>query len=185
MKNLAVTGYKPMELNIFNNSDKRIEFIKEAIKRRLIPLIEEGIEWILISGQAGVELWTGQIVLDLKEEYDVKLGVIPPFMNQEQRWKEDQQQLYQSVVSQADFFRPLVEKEYEGPYQFKQKDRWLIAKSDACLVLYDEENKGTPIFFLQEVEKSQKKDLPVYYITSFDLEETVREIQESSSGFME
>lgn len=59
MKILTVTGYKPMELNIFKEGDPRIAFIKAAIEKRLIYFIEEGLEWVLISGQMGVELWTG------------------------------------------------------------------------------------------------------------------------------
>ncbi|QHS22549.1 DUF1273 domain-containing protein [Virgibacillus sp. MSP4-1] len=183
MKNLMITGYKSNELNIFNRNDKRIFFIKEAIRKRIIPLIEnEGIEWVLISGQSGTELWAGEVVLELKEHYDIKLAVIPPFLNQEQVWKEEQQSLYQTVVGQADFYQSLVKKEYEGPYQFKRKDRWFLEKSDACLLLYDEEQEGSPKFFLREAEK-QDSHLPIFFIQSFDLEETVREIQENASDF--
>lgn len=177
-----ITGYKPMELNIFNMNDKRIFFIKETIKKRLIPLIEEGIEWILISGQSGVELWAGEVVLELKTQYDIKLAVITPFLNQEHVWKEDQQTLYQSIIGQADFFQSLVQKEYEGPYQFRMKDRWFLEKSDACLMLYDQEQEGSPLYFLREAE-NRKGDFPIFFIQSYDLEETVREIQEDLSDF--
>lgn len=53
MKILAVTGYKSMELGIFKEDDERIKFIKAAIQKRLIGFIEEGLEWVLISGQMG------------------------------------------------------------------------------------------------------------------------------------
>src|SRR5690625_5642377 len=85
MKILTVTGCKHMELSIFSEEDPRIEFIKKAIEKRLISFIEEGLEWVLISGQMGVEMWTAEVVLDLKETYDIQVGVIPPFENQESR----------------------------------------------------------------------------------------------------
>ncbi len=53
-KILTVAGYKPMELNIFKPDDERITYIKAAIRKRLLAFIEEGLEWVLISGQTGI-----------------------------------------------------------------------------------------------------------------------------------
>lgn len=39
------------------------------IKKKLIDLIEDGLEWVLISGQLGVELWAAEVVIDLKNQY--------------------------------------------------------------------------------------------------------------------
>ena len=36
---------------------------------------------VLIQGQLGIELWTAEVVIDLRVEYpDLKLGIITPFM---------------------------------------------------------------------------------------------------------
>ncbi|WP_345739423.1 SLOG family protein [Virgibacillus salarius] len=139
MKILAVTGYKPMEINIFKEDDPRITYIKAAIVKRIVPLIEEGLEWILLSGQMGVEIWTAEIVLDLQEDYDIKLGIFPPFENQETRWPESLQEKYQALVATADFYKPIYQGDYKGSFQFKAKNMWLADKSDACLILMDEE----------------------------------------------
>ncbi|MYL61040.1 DUF1273 family protein, partial [Virgibacillus halodenitrificans] len=71
MNIVTVTGYKPMELSIFKENDSRIDFIKAAIEKRLIGFIEEGLQWVIISGQMGVELWTAEVVMDLKEKYNI------------------------------------------------------------------------------------------------------------------
>ncbi|MDL4840845.1 DUF1273 domain-containing protein [Aquibacillus rhizosphaerae] len=178
MKVLTVTGYKPIEMSIFKPNDKKIVYIKEAIKKRLVSFIEEGLEWVLLSGQMGVELWTGEVILDLKEEYDIKIGIIPPFLNQESRWPEHYQATFEEMVLQADFHQPLYQDEYKGPFQFKARDRWLIEKSEACLVLLDEEYPGSTRFFLEEAKKfNEKKGYPIYTITPLDLEDTVQELQ--------
>ena len=98
MKILTVSGYKPMELNIFKEDDPRITFIKAAIEKRLIGFIEEGLEWVLISGQMGVELWTADLVLELKEMYDINIGVFPPFENQDNRWPDSIKEKYQELI---------------------------------------------------------------------------------------
>lgn len=177
MKILAVTGYKPHEIGLFKVDDPNIDYVKETIKRRLIPLIEEGLEWVLISGSMGVEIWTGEVILDLKETYNVKLGIFPPFLNQENRWPEPQQEQYRMLIECADFFKPLYNKEYEGPYQFQSRDQWMLEKSDACLILYDEDTGGSPAYFLDKAKQYQdKKDYSIYFITPFDIDETVREM---------
>lgn len=175
MKILTVTGCKPMELTIFSEDDPRIAFIKKALEKRLIGFIEEGLEWVLISGQMGVEMWTAEVVLDLKEMYDINIGVIPPFENQEGRWPEPLQHKYQELMFTADFFQPIYNGNYKGPYQFRARDMWLIEKSDACLLLMDEENPGSPGYFYETAKAVN--DYPVYMITPFDLEEVVEEMR--------
>ncbi|MCY8586820.1 SLOG family protein, partial [Bacillus haynesii] len=86
MKVLAVTGYKPFELGIFKQDDKALFYIKKALENRMIDLLEEGLEWILISGQLGTELWAAEVAFSLQEEYpDLKVAVITPFLEQEKK----------------------------------------------------------------------------------------------------
>lgn len=177
MKVLTVTGYKPMEMNIFQESDQRIPFIKEAIKKRLIPFIEEGVEWIIVSGQMGVELWAAEVVLQLQETYPIKLGIIPPFRNQEARWPEALKIKYQELLIACDFTKPLYEDDYKGPYQFRAKNKWFVSKSDGCLILMDDEYLGSNRFFYKEAERlARTGDYAMYFITPFDLEDIVREM---------
>ncbi|QDP40420.1 SLOG family protein [Radiobacillus deserti] len=176
MKIVTVTGYKPFELNIYKANDPRIKIIKETLRKRLIALVEDGLEWVLVSGQMGVELWTCQVIMDLQATYDIKIGVIPPFENQESRWPESYQMEYEEISMQADFFQPLYQSEYKGPFQFKARDKWLIEKSDGCLVLTDEEFPGSTKYFIEEAKKAEKF-YPIHEITPFDLDETVQDLQ--------
>ncbi|HLS08769.1 DUF1273 domain-containing protein [Lentibacillus sp.] len=176
MSVMTVTGYKPMEINIFKHDDERISIIKAAIEKRLIGFIEEGLEWVLISGKMGVELWAGEVVLELRDRYGLKLAVIPPFENQEERWPEPIQQVYQEMTAAADFFRPLYKGGYNGPYQYQASNKWLIDKSDGCLFLLDEEFPGSNRYFYDEA-KQAAGDYPIYLITPADLEDMVEEIR--------
>lgn len=175
MKIITVTGCKPMELTIFSEEDSRIEFIKKAIEKRLITLIEEGLEWVLVSGQMGVEMWTAEVVLDLKEEYDIKIGIIPPFEKQETRWPEPLQMKYQELLFTVDFSQPIYKGGYKGPFQFKARDQWMIEKSDASLLLMDEDNPESVRYFHEAATAAD--DYPVYLITPSDIDDVVEEIR--------
>ncbi|MEC5425701.1 DUF1273 domain-containing protein [Virgibacillus sp. C22-A2] len=176
MKIITVTGYKPMEIGIFKENDPKINFIKAAIEKRLIGFIEEGLEWVIVSGQMGVELWTAEIVLDLKDMYDINIGIFPPFENQESRWPESLQEKYQELISVVDFYKPIYQGDYKGAFQFKAKNMWMADKSDGCLLLMDDEFPGSNRFF-HEAAKAVEGDYPMYVITPTDLDDVVEEMK--------
>lgn len=180
-KVLAVTGYKSYELNINKESDQKIQYIKEALKKQLIAFVENGGEWVLCSGQIGVELWAAEVVQELKEEHTIKYAIIPPFDQQDKRWSESDQHAYRRIIEDADFFELLYQGEYKAPYQFKAKNKWLLEKSDASLILVDEEYPGSVQYYLAEAKKVEANNpYSIYYITPFDLEDIVREWNENS-----
>ncbi len=42
--------------------------------------MDEGLEWVLIQGQMGIELWTAEVVIELQRTYDsLKFAVITLF----------------------------------------------------------------------------------------------------------
>ncbi|WP_188205985.1 SLOG family protein [Alkalibacillus aidingensis] len=180
IKSIAITGYKPHELNIFKEKDTKIDVIKEALKKKLLPLLEDGLEWVVISGQPGVETWAFDVIQSLKENYSVKIAVIPPFSNQEKVWKEDKQLRYQQLLNGADFSKPLSEKEYVSPKQYQTKNRWMVEKTDGCLILFEEEHGGSPKFFYQTALTYQDHHLyEIIVLDAFELDEVARDLQES------
>ncbi|MDX8046163.1 SLOG family protein [Gracilibacillus sp. S3-1-1] len=178
---ITVTGNKPSELTIRNEKDPRIKYIKVALRGRLVSLIDDGLEWVIMSGQMGIELWAAQVILELKEEYPIKLGIFPPFLEYESRWPDIYQESFLQVIEQADFYQPLYNEPYKAPYQFINRDKWLIDKTEGCLMLVDEEYPGSAGYLLDKMKKkADQEDYPIVYITPNDLEEVVREEQENN-----
>src|SRR5699024_10326497 len=172
---LTLTRYIPKEINIFSENDERIKIIKYALKKRLIQQIEEGVSWIITSGQMGVELWTAEVVLELKESYDVNLGVFPPFENFTSRWPEHLREKHTEISFLADHFHPLYKGDYKGPFQFKARDQWFLEKSDQSLILMDEEYPGSTKFYYDTIK--DEKNHAILFITPFELEEVVEEMR--------
>ncbi|SEN44425.1 Uncharacterized SPBc2 prophage-derived protein YoqJ [Amphibacillus marinus] len=175
-KVISVTGYKSYEMNINATNDERIKFIKLAIKRKLLQFIEQGGEWLLCSGQLGVELWSCQVARELAKDYPIQTAVIAPFENQDKLWNEADQQAYQTCIEQADFYTSLYKGDYKSPQQFTAKNKWLIEKSDCSMLLVDDMYPGSVRYYLDEVTSYQEsQNHPVYFITPLDLEDIVRE----------
>nr|WP_263325952.1 DUF1273 domain-containing protein [Neobacillus sp. Marseille-Q6967] len=172
MKVAAVSGYKPFEIGIFKNDHPAVGFIKAALEKTIVSLLEEGLEWVLISGQLGVELWAAEVVFDLQAEFpDLKLAVITPFLNQESSWSENNKEWYESILAQADFIDSVTKKGYEKPWQFRLKNQFFIEKSDGLILLYDPEKEGSPKYLFEMAEQYQNRhDYPVQLITFYDLQ---------------
>lgn len=180
MKVAAVSGYKPFELGIFKQNHEAIPYIKAAIRKELVLLLEEGLEWVIISGQLGTELWAAEVVFDLQQEYShLQLGVITPFLQQEDKWSETNKEWYQSILAQTDFIDSITKKPYEKPWQFRVKNQFFIEKSDSLLLFYDQEKEGSPKFLFETAchyKESHTYDLRLFGF--YDLQLLVDEEQE-------
>lgn len=180
LQRIIITGYKPHELGIFNDKHPGVPIIKKALENRLRILLDEGLEWVIISGQQGVETWAAEVVLTLKEEFpDLKFAIITPFLEQDKNWQEIKQEKYQSLVAQADFVTSVTKKPYEAPWQFTEKDKFIIQNTDGLLLVYDEENEGSPKYIKRLAEKyMENHDYMVLTINSYDLQVIAEEMQQ-------
>jgi uncharacterized phage-like protein YoqJ len=167
-----VTGYKSHELGIFDENHLGIGYIKKVLQRRLIAFIEDGLEWVLISGQLGVEIWCGEVVIELKQQYpQLKLAVLTPFYNQEERWNDIKKEQYGILLQQADYVDSITKRNYDSPNQLKLKNQFLIEKSDGLLVIYDDDKVGSPSYYITYAKaKSETSDYQIFYIYPDEIE---------------
>lgn len=181
MKVLIVTGYKPQELQVFKKNDPAVHYIKQAIKKRIVSLLEEGheLEWIVISGQLGVELWGAEVVYDLQEHYPgLQLAILTPFLSQEENWSDANKEYYELILSQADYVDSITKKKYESPLQLRLKNKFLVDKSDGLLVVYDEERPGNPQYIMEMAKnKATQQAYPIFIIDDYELQLVVEEEQ--------
>lgn len=194
IKRLAVTGYKAHELGIFNDNHPGLPVIKEALKNRLTTCIEEGLEWVLVSGQLGIETWTVEVVWELQQTYpDLKYAIMTPFLDQEKNWNDQKKMHYQDMMARADFTTAITNRPYEAPWQFVEKNKFFVLHSDGYLIVYDEDQEGSPKYVKRLVETYIDKHDPTYTlmtIDAYDLQVVGEEIQErlwaeQDTGFSE
>lgn len=180
MKTIFITGYKPHELGIFNDTHPGVQIIKRAIENQLRHLLDDGLEWVVISGQPGIETWAVQVVLELKKEFsELKYSIITPFLEQEKNWNEHKQTAYLHIIQQADFVTSVTKRPYEAPWQFIEKDKFIIHHTDGALLIYDEENEGSPKY-VQKLIRTYQETHDYYElltINAYDLQMVAEDIQ--------
>ncbi len=152
MKNLLITGYRAHELSIFDQKHKGINYIKKAIAAKLIPLIEEGVEWVITPGQYGVDLWACEVVIELKKQYpSLKLSILTAYANQDEKWKDDRKNYYQGILKGVDYYGSVSKEAYSGVWQFTARDDLLFRKTEGILLVYDEDaSEGSPRFMKEK-----------------------------------
>ncbi|HEY9577005.1 MAG TPA: DUF1273 domain-containing protein [Pseudobacillus sp.] len=175
----TVAGYKPHELGIFKQDDPAVFFIKKALGNELRRLLEEGMEWLLISGQLGVECWAAEVLFQLKEEFpSVKLAVLTPFLQQHENWKEDNQRYYEEILSKADFVDSVSREPYRSPAQFRNKNQLFLQKATGLLAVYDEERAGSPQYLWNMARTfQQNRPFEIRQVTFYDLQLIAEEEQ--------
>ncbi|HWO76349.1 MAG TPA: DUF1273 domain-containing protein [Bacillus sp. (in: firmicutes)] len=180
MKVVYCTGYKGFELGIFQKDHDAVRYIKKAFEKELRLLLDEGLEWVLSSGQIGVELWALEAAISLRQEFPtLKVGVIEPFQGQSQKWNEANQNWYNEVIGNLDYVNSLYHQPYKGPYMFRRHQEFIIHKSDGALILYDPEREGTPKYFYEAAINFQlQHPYDVRTISFYDLQLVVEQENE-------
>ena len=181
IKRLVITGYKQHELGVFDDKHPGIAFIKKALINRLLPLIDDGLEWVILSGQLGVETWAAEVIIELKATHpQLKYAIITPFLEQEKKWNDTKKEKYQMICEKADFHTSVTKKPYEAPWQMIEKNKLVIRNSDGLLIVYDEENEGSPKFMKNLALKyAELHDYEILSISADDLQMIAEEEQQS------
>ncbi|WP_225744648.1 DUF1273 domain-containing protein [Marinilactibacillus sp. Marseille-P9653] len=180
MKNLYVSGYRSYELGIFNDKDPKLFYIKAYLKSRLLEYIDTGLEWVLISAQLGTELWVGEIVIELRETYDIKLGVLLPHAGYAENWKEGNRAVFDQVIAKADYSNFTSSQPYQNPSQLKGNQQFLIDHTEGCLLFYDSEKEGKPKFLLDMINGyKETQSYEIDFIEFDELQSFVTDYEEN------
>lgn len=186
IKVIYISGYKSSELGIFKENDPGVVYIKLAIKKALLQLLDQGLEWVMVSGQLGVEMWAAEVTIELRKKLfpELKLAIITPFLDQESNWSDKNKEWYSSILQRADFVDSVTKRKYDSPSQFRLKNQFAIQKSDALLLVYDEERDGSPKYLFQTAKNYQENnEYPITQITFYDLQLLVEEEQQKETDF--
>lgn len=175
VKRLVITGYRSYELGIFQENDPKIAIIKKVLTSQIKQFIEEGYQWFLIGGALGVEIWAGQVLIELKKEYaEVNLGIIFPYQDFGHKWNEKNKNQLADLLKDADFVDSVSHSTYQNKTQFQNHTRFLLSHSDGCFLIYDEEFAGKcQSFFEDAIVYKESQNYFIAQITMYDLQNTL------------
>ena len=174
MVSVLVVGYKAFDLGIFGDKDQRLKIIKAAIRRDLIYLLENGMKWLVFTGNLGFEVWALEVAKELQEEYNFQLATIFIFENQGENWNEVNQEKLANFKN-VDFIK-YAYPSYENPSQFRTYNQFLLESTDGAYLFYDEENE-TKLKYLYRMMK-ENEQYHIKKLTFDDLNELAENFSE-------
>lgn len=174
MVSVLVVGYKAFDLGIFGDKDQRLKIIKAAIRRDLIYLLENGMKWLVFTGNLGFEVWVLEVAKELQKEYNFQLATIFIFENQGENWNEANQAKLANFKN-VDFIK-YAYPSYENPSQFRTYNQFLLESTDGAYLFYDEENE-TKLKYLYQMMK-ENEQYHIKKLTFDDLNEMAENFSE-------
>ena len=148
-----IMGYSHFDLGLFNEKDIRTKIIKKAIQQDLKSLAEEGVDWLVFTGNLGFESWVLDVANEMKEDYKFQLATIFDFKTHGQNWNEANQ-LKLNQFKQVDFVK-YAYPSFEHKGQLRDYQRFLLDNTDLAYFFYDPENE-TKLKFMDDLMKSQE-----------------------------
>lgn len=175
-----ITGYRHYELGIFKDSQPEVTVLRDFLRQRIINLVEAGAEWFIIQGYTGIEMYAANEIIDLKADYDIKLGVLKPFHKFDDRYNESDKINLNNILEHADFHQFIFEREYGDPSMFKAINQFVTAHSDYGLLVYDSESE-TNLKYIYRVmlELSEKSLYNIERIQFDDINDFINERYDS------
>ena len=175
MTTALILGYSAFDLGFFNDKDVRIKIIKQAIRRDLERLAEEGVTWLVFTGILGFEYWVLEVARDMKADYGFQLATVFDFETHGSNWNEANQAKL-AAFKQADFVK-YAYPTYQNPSQFRDYNQFVIQNTDGAYLFYDEEQETKLKYLYQEMKKQEQ-----YFIkklTFDDLNEVAENFSEN------
>lgn len=133
----AFTGHRPKSFPWkYNEIAPGCVLLKEVLAEQIKMLADRGVTDFFSGMAQGVDLWSGQIVLDLqKENPALKLHCVLPCKGQESKWTASAQERYHSILTQANEV-VYVGQEYSKDCML-ERNRWLVEHSSILLAVYN------------------------------------------------
>lgn len=160
----CLTGHRPKSLPWgYNEDDPICKKFKEEVKKVLEGAIKYGLT-IFMNGMAeGFDMIAAEIILELKKSYkNVRLIAVIPCLNQEIKWKPEQQKKYNTILKQCD--EEIVLSNIYTPTCMNDRNKYMVEQSSVVIACFNGKPSGTgnTIRFAKEKGLKIKIINPVY-----------------------
>ncbi len=159
----AFTGHRPKSFSFgYNEDSPEFQNLMLKIKNCIIQVCNAGCRTFYCGMAEGVDLWCGELVLEMKDRFDPPLEIcaVVPFLAQPQAMSPINQKRYRMIMEQAKE-RYLVSRRFTKSC-FQKRNCFLVDSSDAIIAVFDEKNtiSGTG----QTVRYARKKGKTIFLV---------------------
>ena len=152
---ISFTGHRPKGLPWgYNESLPSCLKFKQYIKNLLTTKIGEGYTYFIVGMALGIDIIVAEILLELKEEYDITIECAIPCLNQEIKWIKSQQIRYKNILSKCDKTTYVSKSEYNSTCMQK-RNKYMVDNCDLLIAVWN----GLPSGTLNTINYAKSKDI--------------------------
>lgn len=159
-KALCFTGHRPHKLDGYNfRSEGNLKMLLK-LRALICRYIERMGVNTFVSGMAlGVDMWSAQIILALKEKKypHIKLVCAIPCIEQYKKWSEDDARTYHEILKQADEVYYVSNEPYTA-WCMTDRDKWMVDNVRHVLAVWNGDTDGGT---WQTVKYAVKRQRPI------------------------
>lgn len=161
----AITGHRPTRFKFkYDENNSGCKRLKKRLHDQFVLLYDQGARRFLVGGALGVDMWSGEILLNLKKqpEYaDIELMVVLPHPGHDARWDERSKKRMAFLLEHCTEHLTIgTDTSAESYYK---RNRYLVDHADCLVAVYDNDRamrSGTGM----TVRYAEKKGMPVIMI---------------------
>ena len=133
----AFTGHRPSKLPWrYDETDSRCVALKAVLMEQITLLVEAGVTQFLSGMAEGTDVFCAEIILALREKNPaIKLHCILPCTAQAEKWSASSQELYRSILEQADSV-VYVSRAYHKNCML-DRNRFMVEHATTLLAVYN------------------------------------------------
>ena len=159
----SFTGHRPRSFSFgFDESSPEFAQLRQRIRNTIIQVCNAGCRTFYCGMAEGVDLWCGELVLELRDSFEPPLRIVPvvPFLAQPSSMKEWNQKRYHRIMESAEE-RYLVSREYTK-LCYQKRNHFLVDSADALIAVFKETeySSGTG----QTVRYAKRKKKKIFMI---------------------
>ncbi len=159
----AFTGHRPKSFAFgYDESSPEFLALKAKLKNTIIQVCNAGCRTFYCGMAEGVDLWCGEIVLELQDHFDPPLNIVAvvPYLAQPKSMSRPNQIRYRKIMEKSSN-RFLVSSSYSKRC-FEKRNRFMVDSADSLIAVLKVGNEmsGTG----QTIRYAKKKNRRIFLI---------------------
>lgn len=145
------TGHRDVPRDAYDN-------IYNETKERIKVLAQNGYTDFICGGAIGFDTLAANAVLEMRNEYDIKLHLFLPCADQTKYFSDGQKAEYERIKAECDSVNVLYDKYFRGCMH--ARNRKMADESQSCIAFLQTESGGTAY----TVSYAKKLGIDIYFV---------------------
>lgn len=142
-KSLSISGHRLDKLESLSDSNSFLDSVRDILYIKINSYIDRGFNRFYVGMSDGIDLWAGQILLELKScQYpQLEIVAVKPYPNHGNNFSKEDKALYNEILEEASLVVCTSEK--SSKWCYLQRNQYMVDNSTNLLALVSDLHSGT------------------------------------------